>query len=103
MTKYILHGGQARRDTESNKRFFREIAKDLNIPVRVLIVCFAKDKSTWAEVFEGTKRTFIAAAPEKEFQFDLADENPDIFVGQVKIAHALYMLGGSTHMLKEYL
>lgn len=52
MTKFILHGGRTSKPVVSNKRFFREIVKSLKEPVKILMVCFAKEKNEWEESFE---------------------------------------------------
>ena len=69
MTKYILHGGAAKRDTEDNKKFFKEITKGLADPARILIVCFARNEAEWNDLFENTKLKFTAASPEKNMEF----------------------------------
>ncbi|MBU0706914.1 Type 1 glutamine amidotransferase-like domain-containing protein [Patescibacteria group bacterium] len=103
MTKYILHGGAARRDTEDNKEFFIEIVKDIMDPVNVLIVCYAKDKKIWEEAFESVKESFKKALPQKHLNFVLAGHNTEGFKEQLKEVNAVYILGGNTHILQEYL
>lgn len=103
MTKYILHGGAAKKETEDNRKFFIEITKGLPDPVSLLIVCFAKKKDIWDEVFENVKLTFSWALPEKQIEFVLASENTETFIEQIKKANALYMLGGETRVLRDYL
>lgn len=103
MTKYILHGGAAKRESEDNNKFFKEIVSNLSDNAKVLVVCAAKDPNVWNEVFEATKKTFSSVSPEKKLRCSLADVDPVIFTKQIQEADALYMLGGTTLKLKEYL
>ena len=103
MTKYILHGGAAKRKTKANQEFFFEITKDLSDPVNVLIICYAMERKVWEEVLEKEKETFSNASPEKVLNWVLASEETDILIEQINKADAIYMHGGNTHILKEYL
>jgi len=103
MTKYILHGGAAKRETEDNKKFFVEITKNLSDTANLLVVCFAKEKNIWDEVFKNVKLTFSSASPEKQIQFVLASKDTRAFIEQIKTANAIYILGGETRVLRDYL
>ncbi|MBT6691076.1 type 1 glutamine amidotransferase-like domain-containing protein [Candidatus Parcubacteria bacterium] len=103
MTKYILHGGAAKRPTEANKKFFAEVTKSLLNPVNLLIVCFAKDKNIWDEVFTNIQVTFSAASPDQQIKFTLASDDTKLLTEQIKTTDAIYMLGGNTKMLRDYL
>ncbi|MBU1179328.1 Type 1 glutamine amidotransferase-like domain-containing protein [Patescibacteria group bacterium] len=102
-TKYILHGGAARRETEDNKKFFEEITKGLSDSSNVLVVCYAKPKETWSETLEAVKKTISSASPQKVLNFELASDKTSAFIEQIKKADAIYLLGGDSHTLKEYL
>jgi len=102
MTKYILHGGASKRETEDNKKFFREIADSLPNSAEVLVVCYMMVGKDWPEVLKADKRKFSSAAPDKKLNLVLADTHPDVFRGQLKSADAVYLHGGNTHILKEY-
>ena len=101
--KYILHGGKASRDTENNTKFVTEITKDLPKDSSILIVLFAKPKETWNEKFEAIKNTFSKIVPQKNINLEIAHENSEKFIEQIKKADALYLIGGDSHILKEYL
>lgn len=103
MTKYILHGGEASRQTEDNKKFFFEITARLPDHANILCVLYARKKEDWPEKFAKNKTFFSAAAPQKNFNFIVADEKPDTFIAQIKIADVIYLRGGNTHLLKSYL
>jgi len=103
MTKYILHGGVAKRDTIANRKFFFEIINGLPEPHNILIVCYAKEKDFWQETLEKDKLRFSLAAPEKVLDLVLANENINVFIEQMKQADAIYLHGGNSHVLQEYL
>lgn len=103
MTKYILHGGVLKRDSESNAKFFQEVAKDLPVAASVLYVPFARDKSLWKDFFAKTKAKFTSAVPEKKIDLILADENIDTFTKQIIYSDAVLMIGGDTHILLNFL
>ncbi|PIR97924.1 MAG: hypothetical protein COT89_02540, partial [Candidatus Colwellbacteria bacterium CG10_big_fil_rev_8_21_14_0_10_42_22] len=50
MTKYILHGGSAKLENDSNKKFFQELVKNVPDQGSVLLVYFAYDKDPTEEV-----------------------------------------------------
>lgn len=103
MTKYILHGGAAKRDTEDNKKFFREITSNLSDSATILVVCYAMKESCWDDVLNADKITFSSVSSEKNLNLVLADKKTSAFIEQIKNADVIYMHGGDTHVLKEYL
>jgi len=103
MTKYILHGGASKYDTDDNKKFFREIITSLSDSATILVVCYMMEGKNWDEVLEADKKTFLNVAPNKNLNLVLADKQTSAFIGQIKNADAIYMHGGNTHVLKEYL
>lgn len=103
MIKFILHGGGTSLPTQENKRFFSEIVKGLPDPVEILLVYFAQEKERWLESFEIGKERFSSALPERDLEFVLADINKDKFIQQIKSADAVYIHGGNTLLLKQYL
>lgn len=103
MTKYILHGGAAKHDTEKNRKFFREILRNLPEKSVILIACFAKKKGVWPETFERIKQSFQLAAPEKRPSFVLADAEPRKLADQIRSCQSVYLPGGNTHWLLEHL
>lgn len=95
MTKYILHGGETRRKSVHNNNYFKEMVKGIKAP-KVLIVCFSKPKKNWARDFEWEKEKFRHI--KKKIEFILADDNPKVFVKQVKEADVLNIKGGSNEL-----
>ncbi|MCK5641891.1 MAG: Type 1 glutamine amidotransferase-like domain-containing protein [Gammaproteobacteria bacterium] len=102
MTKYILHGGAAKRVTDDNKKFFREITSSLSDSVIILIVCYAMKEDVWDEVLEADKKTFSAFSRNKNLKLVLADKQASVFLRQIKSADAIYIHVGNTHILKKY-
>lgn len=99
MTKYILHGGVTRRDTENNKKFFQEIIKDAIDPVRILCVYFARQKQR-AELFARDQRLFHERVVNHEIDFENAELDVPTLVQQIQRANVIYLSGGDTHRLK---
>jgi peptidase E len=103
MTKYILHGGASKYDTDDNKKFFREITTSLSDSATILVVCYMMEGKNWDEVLEADKKTFLTVAPDKNLNLILADKETSAFLNQIKETDAIYMHGGNTKVLKEYL
>lgn len=103
MTKYILHGGETRRKSEDNKKFFFEMTDGLFNPVNILCVYFAKEKKLWPQLLKEDKVNFSSVAPKKVLNFVLADEKTDVLVEQIKKADVIYLRGGKTGLLKKTL
>ncbi len=105
MTKYILHGGATSRESEDNRNFFLEMIKGLSGTVNILCVYYArKDKDKWAFDLENDKQKFSKVVTDQTLNFEIADEDTNIFIEQIKKADVIYMRGGeSTHLLQEYL
>jgi peptidase E len=101
MTKYILHGGRARIENKSNKRFFEEILNISNKEVTVLLLNFAKPKSKWPEYVKSEKKWFRKAARDKKVNFIIADTTN--VVEQIKKSDVIYMAGGDGHLIKKEL
>lgn len=96
--KFVLHGGATRDEklTESNRAFFREMAKDYPSP-RVLLVYFAREPLFYEELRKNEEDNFRQASPEKIFTFILASvEN---FERQAKNADVIYIRGGDIRKL----
>lgn len=103
MTKYILHGGALKKNNKDNVLFLREIVSDLPDPVSILIVCHMMDDKDWNEVLEDDRRKFKAAIPDRELNLILADEDKDTFIEQVKKADVVFMHGGRTRIIRDFL
>ena len=103
MTKYILHGGAAGRQSPDNKKFFLEIVNGLSDKVSLLCVLFAREKDNWDKSFEEVKTYFSSASQQKVFSFVLANDKTSALVEQIKQADVIYLRGGNTHWLQEHL
>ena len=98
MTKFILHGGRTPIENESNRAFFREIAKDVPDGGNILMAYFVYQKDPLPQ-FEQQK-VWLSSNPEgKKFNFVFAER--DKFVDQLKFADAVYFHGGETEKLLE--
>lgn len=103
MTKFILHGGCTRVESESNRNFFKEITRDLNDGATIVCSFHAAPSESWSEKFDYIKNRFVLSAPEKTFNFILADERVEGFVKQIQQANVVYFHGGDTLQLKNAL
>lgn len=103
MTKYILHGGRAGKQTPYNKKFFFEAVNGLPDKVSVLSVIFAKNKERWNESFKEDQINFSSASPQKKFKFILATDKISTFKKQIRQADIIYLKGGNTDTLYKYL
>lgn len=100
MTKYILHGGATRRfELEGNRGFFKEILADLPQKVKVLLIYFAREEKEIPENFMDDKNNFQSTSPNRQIEFQVAQENPLEFKEQIKWADAIYVRGGNTQKL----
>lgn len=103
MTKYILHGGETKRQSPNNKKFFSEITRGLSDGATILCVYFAREKERWSNALEQDKIHFSSTTQQKVFKFVLADDKTDNLIEQIKQADAIYLRGGNTEILKEKL
>lgn len=97
MTKFILHGGFTRKETESNRAFFEELAHDIPDGGTVLQIYFASRSDDTAEIFEKHSSKITEQSHGKNFNFLLATKED--FLDQVRSSDALYLHGGSTNKL----
>ena len=98
MTKYVLHGGKAKIDNDSNRSFFKELVKDVPDKGNVLLIYFAYDKDPTEEV-ERIKSWMTEGAKPKTLNFTIAER--DSFVSELKNADAVYFRGGETKILLD--
>ncbi len=100
MTKYILHGGATSVQNQNNKNFFLEITKWW---ANILIVQFARKKEIWDDILTNVGKELQDLASDKELKISLASENTTEFRNQIQKADTLYIMGGNTHILQDYL
>lgn len=103
MTKYILHGGETKRKTPDNIKFFSEVTSGLSDGATILCVYFAREKDRWLKALEQDKLNFSSTTQQKVFKFVIANDKIFTFIEQVKQADVIYLRGGNTEMLKEVL
>lgn len=97
MTKFILHGGFARRDNELNHSFYEEFAKDMPDKGTILLVYFASRYDDTSEVFREQSDRLTSLGGGKKFIFKHATK--ENFLEQIESADAVYFHGGSTNKL----
>jgi peptidase E len=103
ITKFILHGGNTSQKSKDNDDFFAEILKDLESPVKVLIIYFSRKKSEWNKLFKDDSDNFKRVIGGKKIHLVLATKNINEFRKQIQDCDALYMRGGETKWLMSQL
>jgi peptidase E len=98
-TKYILHGGFTRKDTELNRSFFIECTKTLTPNAKILLVFFASGDEDKSDVATEIGELFRSCSPEKNFAYVVATK--DNFSEQLKTSDLIYFHGGNTPTLLE--
>lgn len=101
MTKYILHGGAARIDSEENNKFFKEIVSDLADYSKVLLIYFARDEETWENCLSEEEKKFNLAAGGKKILLSVATKNITQLAEDIKDSDAIYICGGDTPKLVD--
>ena len=94
MTKFILHGGVARKKSVSNDNYHKEIIKGLKSPIKILDITFAKKKKYWHESYIKDKLIFLRIIKNKQLLFTLASEKLDQLKKQIKENDVIYIIGG---------
>lgn len=105
MTQYFLHGWYRTKKSEKNKIFFSELLQNFSKEEKtnVLIILFAREKEVWEKKFEQIKNSFLSASPKKDFHFEQANEENKLFIKQIKKSQILFITGGNSHILQNYL
>lgn len=96
-TKYILVGGYPYKAEDGGKAFAEVLMADFEEPVKILDCLFARPVENWSKAFAEDQYFFAHHLPDKKLEFRLAD--PDKFMEQVRLAHAVYIRGGETDTL----
>ena len=100
-TKFILSGGYADHLNEENNKFFREILNTEKKELKILLVIFAKEREVWPELKEKMVSQFERNKEDKKLSYEIAEE--DNFVNQCRETDIIYMHGGKTLKLLEFL
>lgn len=101
MTKYILHGGYTSEDNSLNDKFFKEITRELEGEINILLVYFASEESEYESKFRQDKEKFLTNSENKNLRFEIANEYD--FIEQIKRSNVIYIRGGDTFKLLEIL
>ncbi len=97
MTKFILHGGMTSIRNENNKKFHREVLKDLSKNPKILVCLFSIEESRWEEEYKWVKKNFIDNTGRSDLKFELANKKD--FRSQLEWAEAVHFRGGNTLLL----
>lgn len=95
-TKFILHGGMMRWQTDANKLYYQETVKSIVNP-KVLLVYFARQDDEISELIKRDKNSFVWANPGLIIEFTVATEKN--FVEQVMVNDIIFLAGGETQKL----
>lgn len=101
MTKYILHGGATKIDSEENNKFFKEIVADLSDYAKVLLIYFAREEDTWENRLSEEEKKFNLAAGGKKILLTVATKNIPQLIEDIKDSDAIYICGGDTLKLVD--
>jgi len=100
MTKYILAGGYIHKAPDYSKAFCEELVKGINNrPVKILDCMFARSRDSWEEKMKEDNILFSKFI--KDFELELA--LPEKFTEQVKKSDVIFLRGGHTQVLFEFL
>lgn len=100
MTKYILAGGYVHKADDGGRAFCQELVKGIDkTPVKILVCLFAQPKESWEEKFKGDQEFFSKFI--SNFDLELATEEQ--FTSQVKNSDVIFIKGGHTRTLMEFL
>jgi cyanophycinase-like exopeptidase len=107
-TRVILHGGNSSKQSEGNKKFFREILDGIDSEteiVRILCVYFARPQHRWEDSYAGDRSIFCAAAIDagRKIVTTLATYNTDDFRSNIAESDVIFINGGMKGRLKEML
>jgi peptidase E len=105
MTKYILHGGETGIPNKYNEAFYKEWVKDFKndfIPT-ILLVYFSRPIEEWKNLEKQDKERFAKYTNNRLVNFIVSDIDLNIFQNQVKEADVVYIRGGSSEKLMDFL
>ena len=98
MTKFILHGGFIRKNSELNTEFLRELVKDVPENGNVLMVYFANEtEEEILEKFQAHIKMFQDKVPEKKVLLSTATK--ENFIEEITKSDAVLINGGDTRKL----
>lgn len=98
MTKYILHGGMLRPQTDQNRKYYHEIVKDIDAP-KILLIYFPREEDMYEDLLNRDKQNFALSNPGKTFEYEIATiEN---LSEQIANCDVVFITGGETNKLLE--
>lgn len=98
MTKYILHGGMLRPQTDQNKKYYHEIVKDIHAP-KILLIYFPREEDMYEDLLNRDKQNFALSNPGKTFEFEIA--TIEKLADQIVNCNVVFITGGETNKLLE--
>lgn len=100
-TRYLLHGGHTRIPNELNSKFFKELQRDVPDGGSVLLVYQAHQPEKFQEIYNKQVEVLKENSGGKTLHYAIATKQD--FLEQVRHASAIYMHGGDTHLLLDFL
>lgn len=101
MTKFLIHGGATGLPVDSNKQFFKQAIPDLDRTIKVLIVYFSRKKEDYDWMFEQDIKNFKSNSPDKKLELEIAEDDKNKFIEQIKKSDVIYVRGGDTIKLLD--
>lgn len=100
-TRYLLHGGHTSIPNELNNNFFQELQRDVPDGGSVLLVYFSHPPEKFQEIYDKQIKVLKKNSGGKTLNYVLASKQD--FLQQLKQANAVYLHGGDTHRLLDFL
>ena len=97
MTKFILHGGNAKEINEDNDSFFHEMTLGTTGKARILLNYFSREDDEVIQCAEQDKERILQTSDNKKLVFDIA--TPSTMEKQLCTCNVMYMRGGETSRL----
>ncbi len=98
MTKFVLHGGFIRKDSELNTTFLKELVRDVPENGNVLMVYFANEtEEDIPEKFQAHIKMFQDKVPGKKLL--LSSATKENFIDEIAKSDAVLINGGDTRKL----
>lgn len=106
MTKFILHGGGSEAWSEAERlKNFQSVARlltsNLQSPIKVLLVYFARSSEFWDEKLIEDKANFSKEVTGVDCILEVADTDPVVLEEQIKRSDIIFVRGGNTKRLIE--
>jgi len=103
MTTFILHGGYTSTPNENNKRYYSKISSLIPKNGKILFVYFAQEESKWKGLLENDIENFKKSGVKINFKCEIASQNSEKLVEQIKSSDCIYLRGGEDYRLIDIL